>query len=530
MGAGKVLGVAAGVAVLAGAGYWAAGHYMGQGIARDLDAVLAQAPAGVKITHGAVSFSPLTRTLHIDGLSVSSAAFQVQAATVDAKGLSLGALGLSFQSGTAVGTMSEQDTLPIVGHVAIGKITVTAEGMEQSFALTEAENIRFRPWVLRQPGTPSWDSVKAAYDELVAQMASADPATSVDRMTSLGPTLARAAGLALLAVDYDSFVYTDINGHFTTPSPATNSTVVVTAHYDRAASTGGLHDGVYGAMEMTGLTESLGPQGTIRMAKFSFAGADMRAPARALLQGAPLDEAVLNGLSVGAMTVSGLSANPPNGYPFQLDSLATDPMMVADGRIAAGGIVLQGLQVDPRAATDPQAAAAIKAMGLTKLTMGLAVHYQWDFQNSALTVERTSVKVDELGELALDATIHGAAPAQPLQQLFQSAQLDKAQLRYADHSLIDRLLRATATQQGKQVEDVRGQVAAMVQANGALLGATPRGKPLVTAVESLVRKPGNLILTANPPEPVPLTVLFSGPTPEPAAVIDALGLAATTGQ
>ncbi|MDZ5647624.1 hypothetical protein [Nitrospirillum sp. BR 11828] len=526
---GKVLGVAAGVAILAGAGYWGAGYYMGQKVVRELDAALAQIPEGVKVTHGPATFSLATQTLHVENLVVAGAALRGEAAALDIQGLSMRALASGFRADDA--TATEQDVVSVADHIAIRDMKVSGEGVEQTIALSEIDHVGFRPWALHQPGTPTLDQVKAAFAAVSDRLATAPQAPLLPSEMS-GPfqILAQAMAVGLLVVDYGDITQTGTSARMKMPVVGAAGAVAgleqVVAGYDRVVWKG-FHAGVYGPMEVTGLTETF-PQGEVKVAKSTWAGMDLRAPAHALLRGEPLSEAMFNGVSVGAFSMNGLSGQGPNGHPLQLDSMTLDPMVVADGHIPAGGLAVQGLVIDTAGLGDPQAAAVTKAMGLTKLTVGMALHYKWDVKGSAITLERTSVKVDELGELTLDAQFHGTASNQDLATLLQSAQLDQARLSYADHTLVDRLLRLNASRQGKTVDATRDQVVATVQANGAVLAASPRGAALVKAVIALVRQSGTLTLNAKPAAPVALVPFFTSAMPAPSVVIDTLGLDATT--
>ncbi|TWB44123.1 hypothetical protein [Nitrospirillum pindoramense] len=526
---GKVLGAAAGVAVLAGIGYWGAGYYMGQKVIRELDAALAQVPEGVKVTRGSASFSLATQTLHVENLVIAGANLRGEAAALDIQGLSMRALASGLRADDT--TATEQDVVPVASHITLRDIKVSGEGVEETIALSEMDQIGFRPWALHQPGTPTLDQVKAAFAAVSDRLATAPQAPLLPSEMS-GPfqILAQAMAVGLLVVDYGDITQTGISARLKVPvvgpTGAGASPGQVVAGYDRVVLKG-FHAGVYGPMEMTGLTETL-PQGVVKVAQSTWAGGDLRAPAHALLRGEPLSEAMFNGVSVGSFSINGLSGQGPNGQPLQLGSMTLDPIVVADGHIPAGGLTLQGLVIDTAGLGDPQTGALAKAMGLTKLTMGMALHYKWDVKGSAVTLERTSVKVDELGELTLDAHFHGTASNQDLTTLLQSAQLDQARLSYVDHTLVDRLLRFNASQQGKTVDAARDQVVATLQANGQVLAASPRGEALLKAVVALVRQPGTLTLDAKPAAPVPLVPFFTSAMPAPAVVIDTLGLDATT--
>ncbi|MDE1147552.1 MAG: hypothetical protein PW843_13200 [Azospirillaceae bacterium] len=488
-----------------------------------MDAILAQAPDGVKITHGTITFSPLSRTLHVGDLSVAGATFQGTARMVDVQGLSLDTLSTGLRAGDT--GAEERQTLPVADHIRIHDGKIAFDTAEEAFGFVDVGDIRFRPWALHQPGTPGLDQARAAYTDFIALVERGGGATRPQDVEVAGQILAQAVATGLMAVDIGDLAETDVTVKGMGVASAAGTPVLV--HYDRR-SLKGIQAGRLGVADLSNLTQT--QQGrVVKLARISWDGVDLAAPARALLRGEPLSGSLFDGVSVGALAMSDFSGQLPKGTDFRLDSFTLDPMVVAGGHIGAGGVVLKGFQVDAAAMLpDPRGLAMAKAMGVTKMTLGLALHYKWDFKDSAVTLERSTLTVDELGEVELDGQVHGTEPNQDLKTLFQNAQLDKAQLRYVDRSLVERSLRFAGSQQGKTPDAMRDQAVMAIQVGGLALSASPRGAALVKALVETVRAPGTLVITANPTSPVALAPLFSGTAPDPSALVDALGLGATT--
>jgi hypothetical protein len=194
----------------------------------------------------------------------------------------------------------------------------------------------------------------------------------------------------------------------------------------------------------------------------------------------------------------------------------------------ASGTV-RGLAVDAAEAA-PEGRALLAGLGYDRVALDVDFAYRYDPDNALLIIENLRIGGPGVGRLALDAEIVNVAtlaPETPLATvaLLLRAALRKATLRYSDDGLTERLQAREAKRAGLALADYRARVARdLHDAMAKTVDDGPR--EAMAGLKAFVERPGEVVLTAHPREPVPL---FRAATARnPATALRLLGVTVKT--
>ncbi len=167
------------------------------------------------------------------------------------------------------------------------------------------------------------------------------------------------------------------------------------------------------------------------------------------------------------------------------------------------------------------------ALGYETLTLGARLDGAWDIDDGVLEISRYRISMDDGGAIALSTRILGytEAFARKLAQLSQlmgessdtetqqalsmqmlaeasALMVDQLSLRVSDDSLSRKILVMQAAKSGQTAEDMAAALPFMAGAMMAQFDVPEFAASVSSALGTFLANPGNLVLTADPQEPV----------------------------
>jgi hypothetical protein len=330
----------------------------------------------------------------------------------------------------------------------------------------------------------------------------------------------RAEAAAMLGVGWES--------HEAVAAKVTETFAGVDIEYDIHKMSGRAFDrGVMQGGAGDGITFSGKALGVFSVDRVAVGAVDMRQPMTRLINGAALSPELLDGIRIGRVEYTGLTAQPPGQPAFHVGGFWLGPMAFAQGMPIAGELGWTDVSISKAQLPDARARDGFDRLGLETMTISFAVAYDWDLSGKHATVRDTMLKINELGTItfAVDLT-NMAAGVEGLAQ----ARLAHARLRFDDASLVDRLLRAGAAQSGTDPAAYRLLIEAMVRQQAMTIGGgTPAMAAVGQAASDFIAAPQSLVIELAPPAPVPFLAL-QGLSAAPAAAAATLGVTVSANQ
>jgi hypothetical protein len=236
---------------------------------------------------------------------------------------------------------------------------------------------------------------------------------------------------------------------------------------------------------------------------------------------------LLNGIQIGRIDYSGITAQLPSGAATHIGGLSFGPVAFASGMPVSGKLGWTDISVARDQLSDPRANQIFDKLGLQTMTISLAFAYDWDIAQQHVSLHDTMLKVNELGTITVAAGLTNAIPSPVgLTQI----RLANARLQFDDASLVDRLLRAGAAQTGTDPIAYRQQIVDMVRQQSNTQGVvSPELTAACNAAGDFIASPHSLTIKLSPAQPVPLLALKGMPT-SPAMLATTLGLVVSATQ
>ena len=510
------------IAVVAVLGVAAAGSYYGleiypqQQFRENLDRTLATLPPGTTAAYKTVHYSVLSHRAVITGWTMHGAIpadqpvpFDITADSVEAENPNMD-LAVSWGRAVANPAAFGPDTaLPVAGSIAIKGLTVHSAMVNATEETAGVTRFRVYPWALLHEGMPSWADVQA----------SLAPRTGPPELQQL-QAIVRAEAAAVLGVGWDS--------HEAGVMKFTHTLPGVDFEYDIHKVTGGAFDrGVMQGGAADGITLTGNNLGAVSVDRVAVGALDMRQPMTRLINGEALSPALLDGIKIGRVEYVGLTAQPPDKPAFHVGRFWLGPMAFAQGMPVGGELGWADFSLSKAQLPEERSRDAFDRLGLETMTISFAAAYDWDLSGRNATVRDTVLKINELGSLTIAVELTGVASGPGA---LTQARLAHVRLRFDDASLVDRLLRAGATQSGADPAAYRQVIEAMVRQQAtAIGGGTPAMEAAGQAVSDFIAAPGSLTIELAPPTPVPLLAL-QGLAMAPAAAAATLGVTVSANQ
>ncbi|HUZ74040.1 MAG TPA: hypothetical protein VMU87_13740 [Stellaceae bacterium] len=504
-----LIGVVA-LILLAGA-YYGVAVYPTRVFRTGLDRSIATLPNGVTVSYRSAQYSLLSHRATVTGLDLRSIGPNAFELTVDALALTRPEtdLGAQWSRAAAAPAAVPQDlALAIADTVAATGIRFNSDAMSITLDRAQFGHPRLYPWALLRPGVPSLAQVQAT---LLSRI-NPQPADIVAAF--------RAEAAWTLGFGYDSYRTGALRAAIFLP--ATPTSLATTATYRIRSSSGTGYDrGDIASESFAGVSFTGDRLGSVGIDKVTMAGITMRQPLTRLLAGEPVTPAMLDGLAVKRIQYGPMTIQPAAGPSSVLGTFTLGSVAFAHGVLVSADLALDGLTVTRAQLPNLQGVAAFDALGLDRMTLGLAASYRWDLAQRRITLRHTTLTVKELGALTLALELDDAVTGP---DLARSIRLGRTVLRYDDASLADRIIKLAAARNGTDPAAFRQQLIAVA----TRIGTDPNGDPASAAagraLADFLAAPHSLTIALNPPQPVPpATLLFAASMP-PRRLVALLGL------
>ena len=205
--------------------------------------------------------------------------------------------------------------------------------------------------------------------------------------------------------------------------------------------------------------------------------------------------------------------------------------------------------------TDPQAKAAIEAMGYQTITGSLDLAGSWNPADGRMGFTTYDITVDSAGTFGMTFDIGGYTPdfikalqevqkqmaAQPagadnsaqglaMLGLMQQLTFHTASLRWDDDSLTGKAIDYIAKMQNMKPEDIKNQAKAIVPFLTAQLNNPELSAAITAAVTKYLDDPQSLEVSAEPAAPVPFSQIAASSMADPMALTKSLGVTVTANE
>jgi len=205
--------------------------------------------------------------------------------------------------------------------------------------------------------------------------------------------------------------------------------------------------------------------------------------------------------------------------------------------------------------TDPQAKAAIEAMGYQNITGSLDVAGSWQPSDGRMGFTTYDITVDDAGTFGMAFDLGGYTPdfikaLQDMQKkmaeqpqgadnsaqgvamlgLMQQLTFHSASLRWDDDSLTGKAIDYIAKMQNMKPDDIKNQAKAIVPFLTAQLNNPELSSVITAAVTKYLDDPQSLEVSAEPPAPVPFAQIAAASMANPLELTKSLGVTVTANE
>ncbi|MDQ6434960.1 hypothetical protein RB623_12960 [Mesorhizobium sp. LHD-90] len=205
--------------------------------------------------------------------------------------------------------------------------------------------------------------------------------------------------------------------------------------------------------------------------------------------------------------------------------------------------------------TDPQAKAAIEAMGYQAITGSLDLEGSWNPADGRMDFSTYDITVDNAGTFGMTFDIGGYTPdfiralqevqkqmaAQPagaddsaqglaMLGLMQQLTFHSASMRWDDDSLTGKAIDYIAKMQNMKPEDIKNQAKAIVPFLTAQLNNPDLSAAITAAVTKYLDDPQSIEVSAEPAAPVPFSQIAAAGMANPVDLTKSLGVTVTANE
>lgn len=241
---------------------------------------------------------------------------------------------------------------------------------------------------------------------------------------------------------------------------------------------------------------------------------------------------------------------------FGLKGMHAEMTPVADDKPMEFKLTTDGFNADLSSVTDPQAKAAIDALGYQTISGTVEMEGSWQPSDGRMNISQYDFTVDKAGTLGMTFDLSGYTPAflkslQELQKkmaaqpagadnsaqgmamlgLLQQLTFNSASIRFDDDSLTNKVLDFVAKQQGTTGPELANQVKGLAPLMVAqVIKDQELIKNVSEAVSKFLSEPKSLEINAQPAQPVPFALLAAGAMASPQDLPKTLGVTVTANE
>jgi hypothetical protein len=234
---------------------------------------------------------------------------------------------------------------------------------------------------------------------------------------------------------------------------------------------------------------------------------------------------------------------------FSLQNLTAHITPMAEGKPMDFTASAEKFTADLSLAEDPQAKAAIEALGYQNLTGSLQMAGTWQPSDGRMNFSKYDITVDNAGTFGMTFDVGGYTPAfiksmQEMQAkmaakpegaddsaqglamlgLMQQITFNSASLRWDDNSLTGKAIDYIAKNQNMSSDDIKNQAKAIVPFLAAQLNNPELSSVVTEAVTKYLDNPKSLQISAVPPAPVPFAQIAATGMTNPIDLTRTLGI------
>lgn len=503
-----------GVALLAVAAVLAYFHFYGKAkIDEEIKKALASLPEGWAVEYKSIDYALSSDLLSIEGLRITTPSeppLTIAAEKIEAEGVSLATI-----SDLINGVDNAKDYRPLAKSLTAG--TFTLDGWEKySFSADRyvATNIAIKPWP-KMSGSLTPEQILQLLQSYSIEKEEMEGLKGQLKLIKGEPAITFAVAKTSLSLHAAGKV-------------------------ERFNATG---------MSVEGMSIAITPdQGAtnVTLAIGSYEGntMDYSGFLRMLVEGG-----TASGMT-GAVTYENLTYHDVRYVLTDLLEVAIKEIVVKDTKFDQGiatnaTLSFSGMTLHPGNDTAKKAFSDLEYAEPPVFNGGMA--YVYDPAGKRMEMNDFRMNADNVGTLNMSATISGVdiarmnadlienpdASQRIGQEAIDAMTLHSLKLRYDDKSLVERLYRASAKEDGLDVEDVKQEAVMGVMFLGGMMAeGSEELMSLFTSVSTFLQEPRSLALSMIPAAPLPLgeraAEEFAGK--QPSEIIGMLGLSLTANQ
>ncbi|MBN9074076.1 MAG: hypothetical protein J0H34_21255 [Rhizobiales bacterium] len=241
---------------------------------------------------------------------------------------------------------------------------------------------------------------------------------------------------------------------------------------------------------------------------------------------------------------------------FGLKGMHAEMTPLAEGKPMEFKVSSDGFSADLSSVKDPQAKAAIDALGYQTISGNLEMEGSWQPSDGRMNISQYDITVDNAGTFGMTFDLSGYTPAflkslQELQKkmadqpagadnsaqgmamlgLMQQLTFNGASIRFDDDSLTNKVLDFVGKQQGISGADLANQVKGLTPIMVAqVIKDQELIKNVSEAVSTFLSEPKSLEINAQPAQPVPFALLAAGAMASPQDLPKTLGVTVTANE
>jgi len=216
---------------------------------------------------------------------------------------------------------------------------------------------------------------------------------------------------------------------------------------------------------------------------------------------------------IGRIDLADLAVTDPKGREVTLKGYRNEMSGHIPPIPTSIRVMIERLRVAVDLIEDKEAKQQLQALGLTHLVMSESLSIRWDEKSGDLILEDFSVSMENGGEITLKAVLTGVPRSvfedpQSAAGALATLAIKSIVAEYRDDSLANQLLKIQAAKMGITADQFRAQVAASVPAMLAQINNPEFASRINPEIAAFIENPGSLRVTANPPNPVPVTQIM----------------------
>jgi hypothetical protein len=233
----------------------------------------------------------------------------------------------------------------------------------------------------------------------------------------------------------------------------------------------------------------------------------------------------VSGLMIKKVNLSDLVVDVPNSAKVTLASATTEYTRFEQSLPAAGVSSFNGLAISE--IRDPEGREAFQKLGYDGASFDMEMRFDWKSDTGAFALETFKITGKDMGVFSLAFVLGGldydTAASGNAFALLDTLRIESLDVRYDDNSLVGRLMKAAAAEQGGDPEMIRAMMLTMLDEQRRQVSKNPIAVDAIKGLKSFVEQPKNISLTLRPNEPVGYED-FMDEDQDPAALARLLGV------